>query len=387
MFSSAASNGITIGLDIANQGDDVESGLLAELLDSRAVAVLGGAPRGAVQEHPEPDLAGRQRHVLPVRRLHPGPPYTTGVTGTGDTHLWSAWYNAETTSRYLTDTNASEDWGVSNAAFNFGYTYNAGTGTSSTSTGRSRTRARATCSRPSGVTGTSTRAAAAAGTTPPYDRALRQEWWWTLASGARGILGEAENVYHVVSGQLPRRGHRGLVLREQRREHRHRVHRPDRVAQADPGHVQRPGHRGQGHPGRPGTPPGGPAGSTSRRSPTTTSPRSKTPDGTLAVLYLPLHTTITVNQSLLTPGYTATWIDPVSRARRPPRPREPRTTPPPRAPTPRVTRTGCWCCKGHKRRHRRRSTCTRCAGSADGSVMGNPVITQTAPQWSAAGPA
>ena len=40
--------------------------------------------------------------------------------------MWSAWYNAETTSRYTTDTNAAEDWGTTYANFNFGYTYNAG---------------------------------------------------------------------------------------------------------------------------------------------------------------------------------------------------------------------------------------------------------------------
>jgi len=33
------------------------------------------------------------------------------------------------------------------------------------------------------------------------------------------------------------------------------------------------------------------------------------------VLYLPAHTTVTINQSLLAPGYTATWIDPVSGAK------------------------------------------------------------------------
>ena len=42
-----------------------------------------------------------------------------GLRGAGDTHLIAPWYNAECTSRYLTDTNASEDWGVSNADVQF----------------------------------------------------------------------------------------------------------------------------------------------------------------------------------------------------------------------------------------------------------------------------
>ena len=41
---------------------------------------------------------------------------------------------------------------------------------------------------------------------------------------------------------------------------------------------------------------------------------SKTPDGKLAVMYLPNHTIITVDTSLLAAGWTASWIDPVTGA-------------------------------------------------------------------------
>src|SRR6185437_2756618 len=41
---------------------------------------------------------------------------------------------------------------------------------------------------------------------------------------------------------------------------------------------------------------------------------SKTPDGTLAVAYLPNSTTITVNTALLASGWAASWIDPVTGA-------------------------------------------------------------------------
>jgi Putative collagen-binding domain of a collagenase len=44
---------------------------------------------------------------------------------------------------------------------------------------------------------------------------------------------------------------------------------------------------------------------------------SITPSGSLAMLYLPNATTITINQSLMQSGYTATWVDPVSGATSP----------------------------------------------------------------------
>jgi hypothetical protein len=39
---------------------------------------------------------------------------------------------------------------------------------------------------------------------------------------------------------------------------------------------------------------------------------SRVADGTLALIYMPAHTTITIDQSKLTAGYGAKWLDPVS---------------------------------------------------------------------------
>ena len=44
---------------------------------------------------------------------------------------------------------------------------------------------------------------------------------------------------------------------------------------------------------------------------------SITPDGTLACCYLPNSTTITCTTSMLAPGWTASWIDPVTGASSP----------------------------------------------------------------------
>ena len=75
-------------------------------------------------------------------------------------------------------------------------------------------------------------------------------------------------------------------------------------------------------------------------------------DKSLAVIYLSHPVTITINQSLMNPGYGAYWVDP-----RPARKRRrlpgPRITAPPREPTPRVTPTGCWSSPRHRTRHGR----------------------------------
>jgi hypothetical protein len=42
---------------------------------------------------------------------------------------------------------------------------------------------------------------------------------------------------------------------------------------------------------------------------------SKTPDGSLAVIYMSHASSITINQSLMTPGYGAYWVDPASGAK------------------------------------------------------------------------
>jgi Putative collagen-binding domain of a collagenase len=41
---------------------------------------------------------------------------------------------------------------------------------------------------------------------------------------------------------------------------------------------------------------------------------SITPDGSLAVLYPPAHTTVTIDQAQLHAGYSATWVDPATGA-------------------------------------------------------------------------
>jgi hypothetical protein len=67
---------------------------------------------------------------------------------------------------------------------------------------------------------------------------------------------------------------------------------------------------------------------------------ARTPDGRLAVVYLPTRRTITVDRAAMAAGTRAAWVDPASG----PAARCPCPGPsPPRAPTPTATTTG-WSC-------------------------------------------
>ena len=146
------------------------------------------------------------------------------------------------------------------------------------------------------------------------DRAVRQEAWWALASGARGILFESEGIWkwdasttpalvttewfpvnnlpNIVSAYTGLTGWQNLI--------------PDTgsaLVTGGAGHAGDRVHRGRVA-----------AASTSRRSPTPTWRRRSPRISRLAVLYLPNATTITIDQTKLGTGYGAKWMDPVTGA-------------------------------------------------------------------------
>ena len=314
MFSSAASNGITIGLDIANIGDD--TGLSGQWQNSWTTTQwqAWGALVGARYKS-TPNLIWLVGNDMfsPYSDTVLAAVYT-GVTGTGDTHMWGAWYNAECTSRYDTSTNTAEPWGTSYSAFNFGYTYNCGYWVTEYAYEEIADEGASTLLPVIWGDGFFWNGSSGSGYDSTQDRALRQEWWWCLASGARGVLGEAENVYpwsvgscvtavtgdwffannalNIVTAFTGLTGWYKLI--------------PDTSsALVTAGR----GTRASGYSS------GGGGGQYEPAFTNNYVAASKTPDGSLAVLYLPASTTITINQALLTAGYTATWVDPVSGAK------------------------------------------------------------------------
>ena len=309
-FSSAASSGMTIGFVAAN-GDSFNSGYLYNTWTTGQWTDYGALIGARYKNTPNLVwLVGNDAFSPFSDSVWTA--LLSGIRGAGDTHMVTPWYNAECTSRYLTDTNASEDWGVSNATFNFCYTYNAGYFVIEYAYGEVANEGAANLLPVMWGDGYFYQGSGGAYYAPD-DRAYRQEWWWTLASGARGILGEAENVWqwpstaaaaltgdwffannaaNIVTAFTSLNGWHKLI--------------------PDTGNALVTAGRGTRVSGFAS---GGSGGQYESSFANSYVAASKTPDGTLAVLYLPNHTTITIDQSLLTPGYTATWIDPVSGAK------------------------------------------------------------------------
>ena len=311
MLSSAESQGITVGLVVNNVGDDTASGIYGSWSTTEWTE-WGTALGNRYKNTP---------NLIWLIGNDAFSPYSdtvwnaakSGITGTGDTHLWSAWYNAECTSRYDTSANTAEPWGVSNASFDFCYTYNAGYWAIEYAYLEVADEGAASLLPVIWGDGYFSGDSSGQGYDSTLDRAMRQEWWWCLASGARGILGEAENVYPWQSGAAAAvtgdwffaNNAPNIVTAFSGLTGWHKLIPDTGNALVTAGR----GTRVTGYTS------GGSGGQYEPAFTNSYVAASKTPDGTLAVMYLPAHATITVNQSLLPAGYTATWIDPVSGAK------------------------------------------------------------------------
>jgi Protein of unknown function (DUF4038) len=238
--------------------------------------------------------------------------FLTGIKGTGDTHLVGAWWEAEYTSRYTTDTNVAASWGITYSQFNFTYTYNA--------TYFVMEYAYAETASPDSQAyllpaiwgdGLFYQGGGTLAYYSPNDRAERQATWWTLADGARGILSEAEGIWPWGSTSpgyaltcwffvynLP-----AICTYFQSLTEWWKLIPDLSSALVTAGRGTKVA----------GLASGGSGGSYSTFTNAWVA-ASKTPDGTLAVCYLPNATTITVNTALLASGWTATWVDPINCA-------------------------------------------------------------------------
>jgi hypothetical protein len=319
MLTSAAANGITVAMVLQNTGDDLgnpswigtswtttqwqawANKIATRYLGTRNLIWLVGNDAFSPGQDSQWDA---------IR---------AGITAAGDSRLIGAWYNAETTSRYDSSSNTSEPWGASHSAFNFGYTYNCGYWIVEYMYTENQPPDSAATLLPV-IWGDGYFYANSSG--QPYsstlDRAYRQEWWWTLASGARGILGEAENVYpwesaaaatavtgdwffannaaNIVAAFTALAGWHLLV--------------------PDTGNALVTAGRGTRATGFSS------GGSGGQYEPAFTNnyvAASRGPDSGsgshLAVLYLPNHTTITIDQTKMVAGYSAFWVDPVTGAK------------------------------------------------------------------------
>jgi len=235
--------------------------------------------------------------------------FLTGLASAGDTHYLSAMWAGEYTSRYETDNNANAAWGTAHSAFNFVYTYNCGYFCIEYAYNEISHGASVLLPVVWGngwyYAGSGLVYSSAA------DRPWRQEIWWCLASGARGFCaesherlwsssapGSAATQWSFVNA-LP-----NIVSTYSSWTQWYNLLPDLSSALVTAGRGTRVGGLVAGGSGTPYEP----AFTNSYVA------ASKTPDGTLAVCYLPNSTTITVNTALLAGGWTASWIDPISGA-------------------------------------------------------------------------
>ena len=223
--------------------------------------------------------------------------WLTSLRATGDTHLVSIENKPEMTSRF----DATDDvltWGTANAEYNSVYTYNV--------TYRMVEYAWAEAS-PLAVVWTDGHYAK---DFAADDKVMRDLVWWAYTSGSRGHINGSEGVWGLDSG----------FLAELTGEEWSATVLPaiQDYFQSLPGwHLLVPDvgsdlvTAGRGIKAPHMTPGGSGGVYDSLDAQDTYVTASVTGDGSLAVVYCPVSTTVTIDDSVLVGGYTATWVDPV----------------------------------------------------------------------------
>jgi len=226
----------------------------------------------------------------------------TGIRSGGDTHVISIENFSETTSRYYLGTgHAAQAWGASNAQFNCVYTY------IQTYFGVRYAYAEASPLPVIWMDGYYYKSSGGANAYyAPYDRAMRQYVWWALSSGARGSNTASENVYQWVATQPAE------VTSEYFFTHT-AGHIYTAVSSLPGWWKLLPDVGNTLITAGGGTPVASDSGAHYGEAVTDSYvTASYAPDGSLALIYLSHATTITVNTTLITAGYSVKWIDPDS---------------------------------------------------------------------------
>ncbi len=228
----------------------------------------------------------------------------TGIRAAGDTHLITIENYSETSSRFDLSNSASTTWGAANAQFNFGYSYDC--------TYLCVEYMFAEASPLTPVYGDGYFYQGGSSYSSTFDRAMRQDAWWALTSGARGwqIGDEGEWQWTATAANQAAtawfaNNNAGAIRT---------------FMESLPGWYNLAPALGAAliTAGR-GTratqfTSGGGGGQYEIAFTNTYVSASITADGTLAAMYLPAATTITVDTTKFAAGWTASWVDPVSCA-------------------------------------------------------------------------
>jgi Protein of unknown function (DUF4038)/Putative collagen-binding domain of a collagenase len=228
-----------------------------------------------------------------------------GLRDNGDTHAVSIENISECTSRWNFTDGTPIAWGAAHADWNFVYSY--------TPPYVGVEAAYAETNPIPVVWGDGYFIAGGSTYSATLDRAARQEAWWALASGARGwnIGDEGEwkwdagSAAQVAGGWFANHNAGNIRRAVEGLSGWHKLI-PDSAS------ALVTGNRGT----RAGLLPAG-SSSGSKYEPAFTNTyvgASRTPDGSLALLYLPTAKTITIDETQMAEGYGAKWIDPVTGA-------------------------------------------------------------------------
>ena len=308
MLSSALSNNITIIFNFGGQWDLNSSGGAMNGKSTTEFQAYGNKVATRYLSQPniiwmvEDDYFGSIDSQLDS--------LLTGIQAAGDTRIISAQNMAESTSRFTLDASPSTcAWGNTNGDFNWVYTYN------QEYYGVERAYAEASpipvlwgdgyFYQGNNVYSGGTGAFA-------YDRAFRQATWWALASGARGRVHGAEDIWQWASSALASSSTDWYHVNNAAHIRTYVESLPGWYNLIpDTGSALVTGGRGTRASAFAS---GGGGGQYDVSFSSAYVGASVTADKSLALLYLPKGTTITIDQSKIAAGYTATWVDPITCA-------------------------------------------------------------------------
>ena len=301
LLASAAAQGITIFLNAIGYNSDFEtSGPLAGKTATEFGA-YGTALGGRYKDTPNLVWMVADDYYGSSDAKISG--FLTGLRGAGDSHVIAIENYPESTSRKDLSAGTALAWGGANAQWNFCYSYDViylCVEAAYTADGTVPVIAGDGYFYQGGTT-------YAGGTSFAYDRCYRQEAWWALTSGARGKIHGDEGIWQWTSSAQAHAGNAWWWANNSKNI-------ADAFTALPGWHLLIPDTSSLLVT----------AGRGTRKTFTGTQyepantdayvTASRVPDGSLAVIYLSHGATITIDQSKMAAGYTATWIDPVTGA-------------------------------------------------------------------------
>jgi hypothetical protein len=303
MLSSALAKGITIFLNAIGYNTDFNGGGTGGFLIGKSdteFQAYGTALGGRYKNQPNliwllaDDYFGTKDSAITA--------FMTGVSGAGDTHLVAIENFPETTGRKDVSNNTVLTWGTANAKFSWCYSYNA--------TYFAVEYAYTEASPIPVIQGDGYFGQGGSTYSATLDRAMRQDAWHAVTSGARGVIQGYESIWQYQSTALASSGTdwypasnagniRALV---ESLPNWHLLVPDTSSALVTAGRGTRATTFSSG----------GGGGQLEPAFTDTYVTASRTPAGDLSLIYMSHATTITIDQTKMVAGYLAYWADPVT---------------------------------------------------------------------------